>query len=288
MAPRSPQPRRALDSADTYLTPTAHPRRIVRSGRATRVGIALGSAGAVGALAFAAPGIALSASPASTPLVATTTEVQVGTTDAFVTRGSTADRDTARASLSDTDVSTAATARAADLAQQDAQVTETQTTAAAQARTEELKTTGSQIDDEAERLEAAKFFWPTEGSITSDWGMRMHPILHYTRLHGGVDIGGKVGAPIYAVQDGVVVKAAKGYNGGSGNNVRIDHGTIDGQKIESAYLHMNDYVVAEGEKIKKGQLIGYVGNTGLSTSAHLHFSIYINGVNSDPEPFLKQ
>lgn len=252
-----------------------------------RIGIALGSAGAVGALAFFAPGIALSASPATTALVATTTEVEVGTTDAFANRGNSTDRDMARNALSDTEVSTAATARAEDLAAQDAQVTDAQTTAIVAARSEVLETTSAQIADEAERLEAATFYWPTEGSITSPWGMRLHPILRYTRLHGGVDIGGAVGAPIYAAQDGTVTKAASGYNGGSGNNVRIDHGTIDGEKIESAYLHMNDYIVSVGETVKKGQLIGYVGNTGLSTSAHLHFSIYVNSVNSDPEPFLK-
>nr|WP_269779385.1 M23 family metallopeptidase [Propioniciclava soli] len=116
--------------------------------------------------------------------------------------------------------------------------------------------------------------------------MRLHPILHYTRLHGGADIGGAVGAPIYAVLDGVVTKAASGYNSGSGNNVRIDHGTVDGEALETAYLHMDSFIVAEGETVKRGQLIGYVGNTGLSTAPHLHFSVYVNGVNSDPAPYL--
>lgn len=286
MAQRSHQPRRALDNADAFLIPTAHARRTVRSGRGTRIGIAIGSAGAVGALAFAVPGIALSASPAAMPLVATTTEVQVGTTDAFLTRAATADRSTTRSSVSESDVASAVTARAEGLAALDEQVAEKQVTAAAEARSEELKNTSSSIQEEAERLEAAKFFWPSEGGISSAWGMRLHPILGYTRLHGGADIGGDVGAPIYATQDGVVTKAASGYNGGSGNNVRIDHGDIDGDKIESAYLHMDSFVVTAGEKVKKGQLIGYVGNTGLSTSAHLHFSIYVNGVNSDPAPFL--
>ncbi|MBB1494461.1 M23 family metallopeptidase [Propioniciclava sp. MC1683] len=131
-----------------------------------------------------------------------------------------------------------------------------------------------------------KFFWPTEGEISSPWGMRLHPILRYTRLHGGADIGGAVGAPIYAVADGVVTKAAQGYNGGSGNNVRIDHGQMDGQNIETSYLHMNSISVSDGQKVKKGQQIGTVGNTGLSTAPHLHFSVYVNGANSDPAPFL--
>lgn len=283
---RSPQPRRALDNADTYLAPTSHPRRSARSGRATRVGIALGSAGAAGALALTAPGLAMSA-PSTAPLVVTTTQVEVGTTDSFVTRSVSANRDVERTPLSEGDIALAADARAKDLAQQDAQVSQTQVTAVVNARSTQLKNTGSKIDDQVERLEAAKFYWPTAGNITSPWGMRLHPILRYTRLHGGVDIGGKVGAPIYAVQDGVVTKAATGYNGGSGNNVRIDHGTINGEAIESAYLHMNSYIVAPGDTVKKGELIGYVGNTGLSTASHLHFSVYVNGQNSDPEPYLK-
>lgn len=130
------------------------------------------------------------------------------------------------------------------------------------------------------------FFWPTQGSISSAWGMRLHPILGYTRLHGGVDIGGKAGAPIYAVQDGTVTKAATGYNSGSGNNIRIDHGSVGGKQLETAYLHMTSLKVSVGQRVKRGQVIGTVGSTGLSTAPHLHFSLYIKGVNSNPAPYL--
>ncbi|MFV0406507.1 MAG: M23 family metallopeptidase [Propioniciclava sp.] len=249
------------------------------------MGIALGSAGTVGTLAFVAPGLAVSAAPVSEPLVATAT-VEVGTTAAFTARGTSTDRNTARPTLSETAVAIAAEARADGLARQDHQVTETQTTAAAEARSAELKSTQSQIDEEVERIESTEFYWPTEGGIGSPWGMRKHPILGYTRMHGGSDIGGKTGAPIYAVQDGTVTRAAMGYNGGSGNNVRIDHGKYNGDNLESSYLHMNSLAVKPGQKVKKGQLIGTVGNTGLSTAPHLHFSIYINGTNSDPAPYL--
>ena len=151
-----------------------------------------------------------------------------------------------------------------------------------------MASTTSAIDAEAERLASIKFFWPTEGGINSPWGPRLHPILKYTRLHGGADIGGAVGAPIYAVADGVVTKAATGYNGGSGNNVRIDHGVMEGEAIETSYLHMNSLDVSVGQKVKKGQKIGSVGSTGLSTAPHLHFSVYVHGVNSDPAPYLRQ
>ncbi len=153
-----------------------------------------------------------------------------------------------------------------------------------------LKKTAASVEDEAERLRnLANFLWPTEGGVGSPWGQRLHPILHYYRLHGGADIGGKCGQPIYAAQSGTVTKAASGgYNGGSGNNVRIDHGDINGVHIETAYLHMSKIAVKDGQKIDKGDLVGYVGNTGLSTACHLHLSLYKNGVNSDPLEYVKK
>lgn len=132
----------------------------------------------------------------------------------------------------------------------------------------------------------ATFLWPTEGGISSPWGMRKHPILGYTRLHGGADIGGNTGAPIYAVMDGTVTKAATGYNSGSGNNVRIDHGSVGGKQLETGYLHMSKLNVSAGQRVKRGQVIGTVGSTGLSTAPHLHFSVYVNGTNSNPAPYL--
>lgn len=131
-----------------------------------------------------------------------------------------------------------------------------------------------------------KLQWPTAGKIGSKWGMRKHPILGYTRLHGGVDISGPVGQPIYAAEDGVVTKAAYGHNSGSGNNVRIDHGTLSGKSVETAYLHMSKISVKVGQKVRRGQVIGTLGNTGLSTGPHLHFSVYLNGANSNPAPWL--
>jgi len=163
-----------------------------------------------------------------------------------------------------------------------------QQAAALDARTSELSGDASLIGKEIERLKSlGKFLWPTEGGVGSPFGYRMHPILHYMRLHDGDDIGGKCGQPIYAAQTGLVVKAAGGgYNGGSGNNVRIDHGDINGVNVQTAYLHMTSFVVKVGEKVDKGQLIGHVGTTGLSTACHLHFSVYKNGRGSDPMEYI--
>lgn len=292
LANGSYQPRCAIADPDAaFNEETALPRRMARRSRFVRGGIALGAAGVVGALAIITPGLAQSAAASnSTPATAVVGEVdpsvRVGTTDAFLARGTSTDRDTNREELATQSVTEAASQRASRLDAVGQQVADAQASVAAQARTETLTSTGSAIDAEAERFASMIFFWPTEGEINSPWGMRLHPILRYTRLHGGADIGGAVGAPIYAVADGVVTKAAQGYNGGSGNNVRINHGKLAGEAMETAYLHMHDITVSEGQKVKKGQRIGSVGNTGLSTAPHLHFSVYVNGVNSDPAPYL--
>lgn len=290
--PGSYQPRCAIDNPDAALLDDASvPRRAARSARVLRGGIAVGAAGLVGLLAVVAPGIATSVAASNLPAGISSTvpsaeELRPGTTDAFVSRGSSERIETREVAADDVDA--AAAERASTLGEVGELVAQTQTNVAAQSRTELLASTTSAIDAEAERLASIKFLWPTEGGITSAWGPRLHPILKYTRLHGGADIGGAVGAPIYAVADGVITKAANGYNGGSGNNVRIDHGVIDGEALETAYLHMSSIDVSVGQRVKKGQKIGGVGSTGLSTAPHLHFSVYVQGVNSDPAPYLKQ
>jgi len=285
----SPPPRRAVsDCDDAFLAATSHPaRRAETNGRLARGGIGLAAVLVVGGLAAGVPGLAHGAGlpTVSVPLSAVV-PARVGTTDAFAARNDSIDRNASR--NGGDDVQAAAQARASSLASVDEQVIATQTAVALEERTEVLSSTRNAIDAESERLASIKFFWPTAGSISSPWGMRMHPILHYSRLHGGADIGGAVGAPIYAVADGIVTKAASGYNGGSGTNVRIDHGKMDGESLETSYLHMSELDVAVGQKVKKGQRIGAVGSTGLSTGPHLHFSVYVNGVNSDPAPYLKQ
>jgi hypothetical protein len=117
---------------------------------------------------------------------------------------------------------------------------------------------------------------PVSGHITSGYGMRRHPILGYTRMHSGVDFGAAWGSPIYAVTDGRVVYA--GWHGGHGNYVRLDHGG----SIATGYGHMSRIAVAPGLSVRRGQVIGYVGSTGLSTGAHLHYEVYRGGQTVDP------
>lgn len=143
------------------------------------------------------------------------------------------------------------------------------------------------IKTEATRLtNLSRFTWPTKGGVSSGFGMRKHPILGYTRLHNGADIGGACGNPIYATQSGTVTKA--GYSSSSGNNIRIDHGVIDGKQVETAYLHMSKLAARSGQQVDKGDVIGYVGTTGLSTACHLHLALYENGKGSNPLDYIER
>ncbi len=117
---------------------------------------------------------------------------------------------------------------------------------------------------------------PVNGRMTSGYGMRFHPILHYARMHAGIDFGAAWGSPIFAVSDGVVSYA--GYHGGHGNYVRIEHGG----GLASGYGHMSRFAVSSGTRVQAGQVIGYVGSSGLSTGPHLHFETYRNGQTVNP------
>jgi murein DD-endopeptidase MepM/ murein hydrolase activator NlpD len=119
-------------------------------------------------------------------------------------------------------------------------------------------------------------FAPVAGHITSYFGMRRHPILGYTRLHGGVDFGAPWGSPIYAATAGLVSFA--GRHGGHGNYVRLEHGG----GLGTGYAHMSRIAVSPGMQVAAGQVIGYVGSTGLSTGPHLHFEAYRSGQRIDP------
>jgi murein DD-endopeptidase MepM/ murein hydrolase activator NlpD len=106
--------------------------------------------------------------------------------------------------------------------------------------------------------------------------MRRHPILGYARMHSGIDFAASWGSPIYAVSDGLVAYA--GWHGGHGNYVRLDHGG----SIATGYGHMSRIAVANGLAVRRGQIIGYVGSTGLSTGAHLHYEVYRGGQPVNP------
>jgi murein DD-endopeptidase MepM/ murein hydrolase activator NlpD len=117
---------------------------------------------------------------------------------------------------------------------------------------------------------------PAPGRITSGFGYRTHPILGYRRFHRGLDIGAGHGTPILATLDGVVARA--GWGGGYGNVVELRH--TGG--LATRFGHMSRISVASGQQVRQGEVIGYVGSTGLSTGPHLHYEILRNGQLVDP------
>jgi murein DD-endopeptidase MepM/ murein hydrolase activator NlpD len=118
--------------------------------------------------------------------------------------------------------------------------------------------------------------WPVAGHITSYFGYRYHPILHFSRFHAGIDIGASWGSPIVAAADGQVASA--GWAGGYGRSVHIAHGG----GIVTTYNHMSQIVAQPGSFVHAGQLIGYVGSSGLSTGPHLHFEVRQGGTPVNP------
>ncbi|UII20431.1 M23 family metallopeptidase [Fulvivirga ligni] len=104
--------------------------------------------------------------------------------------------------------------------------------------------------------------------LASGFGYRTHPVYKVKKLHTGIDFSAPIGTPIYATADGVVSSTQISF-GGYGKHIEIDHGF--GYKTH--YAHMHEFVVEEGQKVKRGQMIGYVGNTGVSTAPHLHYEV---------------
>ncbi|MEE4315704.1 MAG: peptidoglycan DD-metalloendopeptidase family protein [Erythrobacter sp.] len=117
---------------------------------------------------------------------------------------------------------------------------------------------------------------PVPGRITSGFGMRRHPILGYKRMHAGMDFKARYGTPIVAVSDGRV--SAAGRAGGCGIAVRLEHGG----GLSTRYCHMSRMAVGRGQQVRRGQVIGYVGSTGLSTGPHLHYEMYRGGRAINP------
>ncbi|MFM7430399.1 MAG: M23 family metallopeptidase [Cytophagales bacterium] len=113
------------------------------------------------------------------------------------------------------------------------------------------------------------------------FGLRMHPILGYVRPHNGLDFTAPMGSPVYATGDGVVL-----YTGFStyGNVIYLDHGF----DFETRYAHLSKYIVEPGQFVKRGQVIGYVGNTGLSQGSHLHYEVHYKNVPINPINFFQR
>ena len=112
--------------------------------------------------------------------------------------------------------------------------------------------------------------------ISSKYGYRVHPITKKWTMHRGIDIVAPIGTHIYAISSGEVIMARK--NGSAGNEIRIKHGN----GIESRYLHMYQRTVNVGDKVKTGQLIGTVGDTGRVTGPHLHLELKVRGKTVNP------
>ncbi len=151
--------------------------------------------------------------------------------------------------------------------------------AKARARAAERRASGSSRSSSAQRA-SQNFMHPVPGPITSAYGMRFHPVLHYWKLHDGTDFRASCGTRIRAPYAGRVEE--KYYNGGYGNRLMIDHGYVRGKYVTTGYNHAIRYTVGVGQRVRQGQVIGYVGSTGYSTGCHLHLMVWLNGRVTNP------
>ena len=123
---------------------------------------------------------------------------------------------------------------------------------------------------------------PVEGiTLTSAYGMRTHPVLGGRRAHKGVDLAGPVGTPVHATADGIVSRAS--WFSSYGLYVSLEHSN----DIQTRYAHMSRLNVAEGQSVKKGEIIGFIGTTGRSTGPHLHYEVRVHGESVNPVPYMQ-
>lgn len=118
---------------------------------------------------------------------------------------------------------------------------------------------------------SSSFIWPASGTVTSEFGMRVHPVTGKRKLHAGIDIANSSGTPIYAPASGTVIRS--GVMSGYGNVVFITH-NMNGQVYTTVYGHLEASLVSAGQTVSQGQQIALMGNTGISTGPHLHFEIH--------------
>lgn len=125
---------------------------------------------------------------------------------------------------------------------------------------------------------------PVPGIVTSPYGWRKHPILGYRRMHDGTDFRAYCGTPLYSAADGTVDSVF--YSSGYGNRVVINNGVKRGVVVHTTYNHLSRFAVSKGQRVKRGQVIGYSGTTGMSTACHLHFQVLVNGAHTNPMNWL--
>jgi murein DD-endopeptidase MepM/ murein hydrolase activator NlpD len=129
-------------------------------------------------------------------------------------------------------------------------------------------------------LASTPSLWPVTGWITSEFGIRQSPFSSGLEFHKGVDISTRFGKEIVAPADGLVVTSA--FDSSDGNYIKIDHG----HGLATGFAHLSRMAVKQGVRVKKGQLIGYVGDTGRSTGSHLHYTVFVNNIPVNPKRYL--
>jgi murein DD-endopeptidase MepM/ murein hydrolase activator NlpD len=136
------------------------------------------------------------------------------------------------------------------------------------------------FQDQKSLLASVPSLWPVTGWVTSDFGSRLDPYTSERVMHAGIDIAGPHGKEIIAPSDGTVVFA--GLEGGYGNVLVIDHG----YGVKTRYGHLASMLVKPGDRLKRGQSVGTLGNTGRSTGPHLHYEVRVNGIAQNPHKFI--
>jgi len=130
---------------------------------------------------------------------------------------------------------------------------------------------------------------PVNGTVTSGFGWRHHPVLGIDGFHGGVDIGSACLSPVHSPWPGTVISVAS--NSAAGNKVVIDHGMVGGRTVQTSYHHLADTgrgLSVVGQRVMTGQVVGLVGTTGLSTGCHLHFAASVDGAPADPATLVEK
>jgi murein DD-endopeptidase MepM/ murein hydrolase activator NlpD len=138
----------------------------------------------------------------------------------------------------------------------------------------------SALDAKRSLLASTPTIWPVKGWLTAGFGQRRSPFTGQRQMHEGVDISNTVGTPVIAPADGIVTYT--GPLGGFGNVVSVDHG----HKISTFYAHLQQHKVAQGQRVKRGEVIGLVGTSGRVTGPHLHYEIQINETPVDPTRYV--
>ncbi|MDG1846690.1 MAG: peptidoglycan DD-metalloendopeptidase family protein [Acidimicrobiales bacterium] len=138
----------------------------------------------------------------------------------------------------------------------------------------------AELDARLGQISEGGWVWPAAGNVGSGFGMRLHPILGYSRMHNGLDVGCSMGDPIWSATEGIVT-IAESY-GGYGNAIVVQHAN----STASLYAHLTGFNVNVDQYVFTGDQIGTCGTTGLSTGPHLHFEIRLSGTPVDPRPYL--